>query len=148
MRQKRTGAYVGVDPTADSMHIGHLLPFMPLFWLWFHGHPAVLLLGGATARIGDPSGRLTDREELSNSEISKNVTKLHYQLTRLWFNVHQLRDRYGYKEDWAAKHHLVNNNRWIGKLTLYDFVKRVARHTRLGPMLGRDTFVPPFPNTR
>ena len=58
------GAYVGVDPTADSMHIGHLLPFMPLFWLWFHGHPAITLLGGATARIGDPTGRLTDRENL------------------------------------------------------------------------------------
>lgn len=112
---------------------------MPLFWLWFHGHPAITLLGGATARIGDPTGRLTDRETLSNSTISKNITKLHYQLTRLWYNVHALRDKYGYKEDWAAKHHLLNNSMWIQGLSVYDFVKRLARHTRIGPMLARDT---------
>ncbi|GAB0137567.1 hypothetical protein EsDP_00005827 [Epichloe bromicola] len=139
MRIKRIGAYVGVDPTADSLHIGHLLPFMPLFWLWFHGHPAVTLLGGATARIGDPSGRLQSRDHMSNSEISKNVTKIHYQLTRLWCNVVTLREKYGYEKDWAAKRHLLNNNMWMQGLSIYDFTKRLAKHTRVGPMLARDT---------
>lgn len=139
MRTKRIGAYVGVDPTADSMHLGHLLPFMPLFWMWFHGHPAVTLLGGATARIGDPTGRLESRDIISNSEISKNITKIHYQLTRLWRNVAALRDKYGYEKDWAAKHHLLNNSMWLQGLTMYDFTKRLARHARIGPMLGRDT---------
>ncbi|OAQ68379.1 tyrosyl-tRNA synthetase [Pochonia chlamydosporia 170] len=139
MRIKRIGAYVGVDPTADSLHIGHLLPFMPLFWLWFHGYPAVTLLGGATARIGDPTGRLQSRDHLSNSEISKNVTKIHFQLSRLWRNVVTLREKYGYDKDWAAKRHLLNNNMWLQGLTVYDFTKRLARHARIGPMLSRDT---------
>ncbi|PNY28287.1 Tyrosine-tRNA ligase [Tolypocladium capitatum] len=139
MRIKRIGAYVGVDPTADSLHIGHLLPFMPLFWMWFHGYPAVTLLGGATARIGDPTGRLQSREHISNSDISKNITKLHYQLSRLWRNVITLRDKYGHENDWAAKRHLLNNNMWLQGLSIYDFTKRLARHTRIGPMLGRDT---------
>lgn len=139
MRIKRIGAYVGVDPTADSLHIGHLLPFMPLFWLWFNGYPAVTLLGGATARIGDPTGRLASRDHMSNSEISKNVTKIHYQLTRLWRNVVTLREKYGYEKDWAAKRHLLNNNMWLQGLSVYDFTKRLARHTRIGPMLSRDT---------
>lgn len=130
---------MGVDPTADSLHIGHLLPFMPLFWLWFHGYPAVTLLGGATARIGDPTGRLESRDHMSNSEISKNVTKIHYQLTRLWRNVVTLREKYGYEKDWAAKRHLLNNNMWLQGLSVYDFTKRLAKHTRIGPMLSRDT---------
>ncbi|CAG9989795.1 unnamed protein product [Clonostachys byssicola] len=139
MRIKRVGAYVGIDPTADSMHVGHLLPFMALFWIWFHGHPAVTLLGGSTARIGDPTGRLLSRDDMTNSEITKNITKMHFQLTRLWTNVDQLRRKYGYEDDWAAKRALLNNNTWLGKLTVYDFSKRLARNMRLGPMLSRET---------
>lgn len=142
MRVKRIGAYVGIDPTADSLHVGHLLPMMPLFWMWFHGHMAATLIGGATARIGDPTGRLQTREVLSNSDISKNITKMHYQLARIWSNVCHLQRKYGYEEDWAAKRHLLNNSMWLQKLTMYDFTKRVARHARLGPMLGRETQVP------
>lgn len=139
MRVKRIGAYVGIDPTADSMHLGHLLPFMALFWLHFHGHPAVTLLGGATARIGDPTDRLESRTILSNADISKNVTKLHFQLARLWTNVRRLQEKHGFEYDWAAKKALLNNNMWLGKLTLYDFNKRLARHMRMGPLLSRDT---------
>jgi tyrosyl-tRNA synthetase len=139
MRIKRVGAYVGIDPTADSMHVGHLLPFMALFWLWFHGHPAITLLGGSTARIGDPTGRLLSRDDMTNSEITKNITKIHFQLSRLWTNVDQLRRKYGYEDDWAAKRALLNNNTWLGKLTVYDFSKRLARNMRLGPMLSRET---------
>lgn len=139
MRIKRVGGYVGIDPTADSMHLGHLLPFMALFWLWFQGYPAILLLGGSTARIGDPTDRLESRQIISNADISKNITKLHFQLSRLWTNVISLRDKYGYEDDWAAKKALLNNNMWLGSLTLYDFSKRLARHTRMGPLLSRDT---------
>ncbi|RBR23519.1 uncharacterized protein FIESC28_03701 [Fusarium coffeatum] len=139
MRVRRIGSYVGIDPTADSMHVGHLLPMMPMFWLWFHGHPAVTLIGGSTARIGDPTDRLESRAILSNADISKNITKIHVQLTKIWQNVQVLREKYGYEKDWAATHRLLNNNMWLGNLTLYDFAKRIARHTRIGPMLARDT---------
>lgn len=139
MRVKRIGAYVGIDPTADSLHVGHMLPLMPLFWMWFHGYPACTLIGGATARIGDPTGRLQSREIMSNSDISKNITKMHYQLTRLWRNIVELKQKYNYPNDWSARHHLLNNSMWIQGLTIYDFMKRIARDTRIGPMLGRDT---------
>ncbi|KAK7430166.1 tyrosyl-tRNA synthetase [Neonectria magnoliae] len=139
MRIKRIGAYVGIDPTADSLHVGHILPLMPMFLMWFHGHPAITLIGGSTARIGDPTGRLESRDILSNSDITKNITKIHVQLTKIWSNVHHLREKHGYQEDWAAKHHLLNNNMWLGNLSLYDFAKRIARHVRIGPMLSRDT---------
>ncbi|RGP74844.1 tyrosyl-trna synthetase [Fusarium longipes] len=139
MRVRRIGSYVGIDPTADSMHVGHLLPMMPMFWMWFHGYPAVTLIGGSTARIGDPTDRLESRQILSNADISKNITKIHVQLTKIWKNVHILKEKYGYPDDWAATHRLLNNNMWLGNLTLYDFAKRIARHTRIGPMLARDT---------
>ncbi len=139
MRVKRFGAYVGIDPTADSLHVGHLLPMMPLFWMWVHGHMAATLSVGATARIGDPSGRLQSREHMSNVDITKNITKMHYQLSRIWANVQHLQRKYGYEEDWAAKRHLLNNSMWLQKLTMYDFTKLLARHIRIGPMLSRET---------
>jgi tyrosyl-tRNA synthetase len=144
MRTKRIGAYVGIDPTADSLHVGHLLPLMPLFLMWFHGYSAVTLIGGATARIGDPTGRLQSREIMSNSEISKNIYKMHYQLERLWTNAAFLRDKYGYEKDWAAKNRLMNNNMWLQGLTMYDFTKRILRHSRMGPLLSRETQVPSY----
>lgn len=139
MRTKRIGAYVGIDPTADSMHVGHILPLMPLFWMWFNGYPAITLIGGSTARVGDPSGRLQTREDMSNSDISKNIAKMHVQLKKIWTNVISLRGKYGYEPDWAAKHHLLNNNMWLGGLTIYEFAKRIGRFQRIGPMLGRET---------
>ncbi|KAH7155606.1 hypothetical protein B0J13DRAFT_229799 [Dactylonectria estremocensis] len=139
MRIKRIGSYVGIDPTADSLHVGHILPLMPMFLMYFHGHPAVTLIGGSTARVGDPTGRLESRDIMSNSDITKNITKIHVQLTKIWANVQHLKEKHGFESDWAAKHHLLNNNMWLGGLTLYDFVKRIGRHIRIGPMLSRDT---------
>ncbi|PHH79317.1 hypothetical protein CDD82_2482 [Ophiocordyceps australis] len=136
---KRIGAYVGIDPTSDSLHMGHLMAMMPLFWLWFHGHPACTLIGGATARFGDPTGHDKTREVMSNSQITINITKIHYQLSKLWTNVIAMRDKYGYNEDWAAKRHLLNNSMWLQSVTLYDFGKRIARHTRMGPLLSRES---------
>ncbi|OLN82900.1 Tyrosine-tRNA ligase, mitochondrial [Colletotrichum chlorophyti] len=139
MRTKRIGAYVGVDPTAASLHVGHLLPFMPLFWMYLHGYTAVSLVGGATGRIGDPTDRLKTREVMANSEVSMNITKIHYQLKKIWANVEALGRKYGAQEDWAAKRHLVNNNMWWQGLPMYDVMKRLGRYMRIGPMLGRDT---------
>jgi tyrosyl-tRNA synthetase len=143
MRVKRVGVYVGVDPTAPSMHIGHILPMMPLFWLWFHGHPAVTLIGGSTARIGDPTGRLKTRDAMPRATTAVNITGIHFQLKRLWHNAKALRAKHGHQDDWAAKHHIVNNSYWLQKVTIYDFLKTLGRGTRIGPMLSRETFVFP-----
>ncbi|WYZ44272.1 hypothetical protein EsH8_VII_000708 [Colletotrichum jinshuiense] len=139
LRTKRIGAYVGIDPTAASLHVGHLLPFMPLFWMYLHGYTAVSLVGGATGRIGDPTDRLKTREVMANSEVSMNITKIHYQLKKIWANVETLGRKYGTEPDWAAKRHLVNNNMWWQSLPMYDVMKRLGRYMRIGPMLGRDT---------
>ncbi|EFQ25485.1 tRNA synthetase class I [Colletotrichum graminicola] len=139
LRTKRIGAYVGVDPTAASLHVGHLLPFMPLFWMHLHGYTAVSLVGGATGRIGDPTDRLKTREVMANSEVSMNITKIHYQLKKIWSNVEALGRKYGKEPEWAGKKHLVNNNMWWQGLPLYDVMKRLGRYMRIGPMLSRDT---------
>ncbi|KAM0335262.1 hypothetical protein ACHAQA_000306 [Verticillium albo-atrum] len=139
MRIKRIGAYVGVDPTAPSLHLGHLLPMMPIFWMYLHGFRAVTLVGGATARIGDPTGRLQSRDIMSNSEISTNITRIHYQMKKLWDNIELEKHKFGYKKSWSMSRHLVNNNTWWQSLTMYDVLKRLGRYLRMGPMLSRDT---------
>ncbi|OCL11771.1 hypothetical protein AOQ84DRAFT_286537 [Glonium stellatum] len=139
MTEKRIGAYVGIDPTAPSLHVGHLLPLMTLFWMYLNGFHAVTLLGGATAKIGDPTGRTTAREQ-KHSDIHKtNMISMHLQLKKLWVNVESLGIKYGYKRDWAWKRALLNNNAWINKLTVMDWVKVLGSGTRVGTMLNRDS---------
>ena len=139
MKQKRIGAYCGVDPTADSLHLGHLLPFMVVFWMWMHGYQAITLIGGSTARVGDPTDRTESREPIANATLSANITKLHYQIKKIWQNVGELSRKHGYTPDWAGTHRLLNNNTWLLSLPVYDLMKRLGRHTRIGPMLSRDT---------
>lgn len=115
------------------------MAIMPLFWLYFYGYPTVSLIGGATARIGDPTGRTKSRPNLSNAEIARNITKIHYQLERIWNNVEELGRKYGFPGHWAGRHFLWNNSMWLNKLPLYDMMKRVGRHMRIGPMLAKDT---------
>ncbi|KAI1806563.1 hypothetical protein F4811DRAFT_510459 [Daldinia bambusicola] len=140
MRVKRIGAYVGIDPTAPSLHVGHLLPLMALFWMYIHGFRAVTVIGGATVKIGDPTGRLKSRDPLSKSDITMNITKIHYQLKRIWVNVEEQAERFGYKKQpriWSRA--LVNNSMWYNTLSFIEVVSRLFKGMRLGPMLSRDT---------
>ncbi|KAI1652651.1 hypothetical protein F4813DRAFT_377256 [Daldinia decipiens] len=140
MRVKRIGAYVGIDPTAPSLHVGHLLPLMPLFWMYIHGYRAVSLVGGATVKIGDPTGRLKSRDPISRADIAMNITKIHYQLKRIWVNVETQADRFGYKKEpriWSRA--LVNNSMWYNNLPFIEVVARLFKGIRVGPMLSRET---------
>ena len=139
MTEKRVGAYVGVDPTAPSLHAGHLLPLMSLFWMYVHGYHSVSLLGGATVKIGDPTDRLTTRERQQSSVRTENMVKIHYQLKKLWVNVEAYGRKYGYNWEWAWKRELVNNNSWMNKLPLMEVLQVLGPGMRLGPMLARDT---------
>ncbi|KAK0734306.1 tRNA synthetases class I-domain-containing protein [Lasiosphaeria miniovina] len=139
MRRKRIGAYVGIDPTASSLHVGHLLPLMPLFWMYMHGYTAVTLLGGSTAKIGDPTDRLQSREAISAAEMTMNLTKMHYQTRKLWQNVEDHARRLGYEKQWAWKRALVNNHAWWNSTPLLDILKRLGNSIRIGPLLSRDT---------
>ncbi|KAL8959265.1 MAG: hypothetical protein Q9183_005665, partial [Haloplaca sp. 2 TL-2023] len=139
MNQKRVGAYVGIDPTAPSLHVGHLVPLMALFWMYLHGHQAITLIGGATASIGDPAGRTKDREQMSSHVRKANMLTMHYQLKAIWSNVEQEGRKYGYQSEWAWRRGIFNNNAWLNKLPFIEMLRLLGSGTRVGTLLGRDT---------
>ncbi|TAQ84036.1 hypothetical protein B7494_g7646 [Chlorociboria aeruginascens] len=139
MTNSRIGAYVGVDPTASSLHVGHLLPFMSLFWMYLHGYHTISLLGGATSKIGDPTDRLTTRVRPHSSIRTESMTKMHYQLKKLWTNVESLGRKYGYVWEWSWRRGLLNNNAWMNKLPMMEILQVLGPGMRMGQMLARDT---------
>ncbi|KAF4635079.1 hypothetical protein G7Y89_g3020 [Cudoniella acicularis] len=141
MTRTRLGVYVGIDPTAPSLHVGHLLPFMALFWMYVHGYHAVSLLGGATSKIGDPTDRLKTREKEHSSVRTANMVNMHYQLKKLWLNVDAYGRRYGFYDSKTPDMHreVVNNNAWWNKLPLLEVLQVLGHGMRLGPMLARET---------
>ncbi|KZF26252.1 hypothetical protein L228DRAFT_216413 [Xylona heveae TC161] len=139
MNEKRIGAYAGVDPTAPSLHVGHLLPFMALFWLHIHGYHAVTLLGGSTSKVGDPTGRLTSRERQHSSIQKANMISMHLQMKKLWVSVVKYAQRHGYQKEWSWRRELVNNNAWWNSLPWIEVLRTIGQSMRLGTMLGRDT---------
>ncbi|KAF2140820.1 uncharacterized protein K452DRAFT_251551 [Aplosporella prunicola CBS 121167] len=139
MTDKRLGAYVGIDPTAPSMHVGHILPFMVIFWMYLHGFHAITLLGGATAKVGDPTDRLQARD-LGNSATRKaNMAAMHFQIKKIWASVEVQGRKHGFQRQWSWRRALVNNNVWHQKLTVIEFLKVLASGIPLGPLLSRDT---------
>ncbi len=126
----RTGtvsAYCGFDPTADSLHIGSLVPIMGLVHLQRAGHRPIALVGGGTGMIGDPSGRSRERSLLDLPTIEANAEGIRSQLARfLDF------DRVG-----GAK--LMNNVEWLGKLPLMDFLRDTGKHFSVNYMLAKDS---------
>ncbi|OCK85189.1 tyrosyl-tRNA synthetase mitochondrial precursor [Lepidopterella palustris CBS 459.81] len=139
MIEKRIGAYVGIDPTAPSLHVGHLLPLMALYWMYVSGFHAVTLLGGATAKVGDPTGRTTSRDSVHSAAQKANMVSMHMQIKKLWVNVEALALKHGYKKEWAWKRALLNNNAWLNTLTLPELMRDLGSGVRLGAMLSRDT---------
>ncbi|TVY52428.1 Tyrosine--tRNA ligase, mitochondrial [Lachnellula cervina] len=137
----RLGAYVGIDPTASSLHVGHLLPFMSLFWMYFHGYQSVVLLGGATAKIGDPSDRLTTRVKEHSAIRTANMVNMHYQLKKLWANIHALGQDLGFYQgtDFNHQRALLNNNAWWNKMPMLEVLQVLGPGMRMGPMLAKDT---------
>lgn len=139
MTQNRLGAYVGIDPTAPSLHVGHMLPLMTLFWMYLNGYHTVSLLGGATVKIGDPTDRLTTREKKHSSVITANMTAMHYQLKQMWLNVERMGSKYGYAYEWAWHRELVNNSAWWNSQSMLEVLKTMGPGMRMGSMMARDT---------
>lgn len=139
MTNKRIGAYVGIDPTAPSLHIGHMIPLMSLFWMYMHGFTAVTLLGGATAKVGDPTGRVDDREKVHRTTQAENMTRMHFQLKKIWANVEAIARKKGYIWEHAWRRALQNNNTWLNKLSVMEFLQTLGPAMRMGTMLSRDT---------
>jgi tyrosyl-tRNA synthetase len=126
--EKPLKLYIGFDPTADSLHLGNLVGIVVLRWFQKFGHTPVVLLGGATGRIGDPSGKSHERPLLNEAQIRSNVDKIrvHFQ---------QVLD---FTSD-KAKPKVVNNDDWLGSVKLIDFLRDVGKHFRVGVMLSKES---------
>ena len=127
-QEKAVSLYCGVDPTGDSMHIGHLIPFMILRRFQLAGHRPVIVIGGATGSIGDPSGRTSERVLQTKEQVQHNVEKLTAQMKRLFLTS---------QEDQEAVR-LVNNYDWTKDLSLLDFLRDYGKHFNLNTMLAKD----------
>ncbi|MBI3179838.1 MAG: tyrosine--tRNA ligase [Deltaproteobacteria bacterium] len=119
-------AYVGLDPTADSLHAGSLVPLMALIHLERLGHRPIVVLGGGTARIGDPSGKTELRELLPGERIDGNVTAIAKQVGR-WL-------------DFAGRSRCVNNADWLLDLKYVDFLRNIGRHFSVNRMLAAEAY--------
>lgn len=120
--------YAGFDPTADSLHVGHLMQIMLLAQFQRHGHTPIALVGGATAMIGDPSGKSEERNLLSEETIQQNMEGIKKQLHRFL--------------DFSCDGNraiMVNNADWIGKFSFVEFLRDVGKHFRVGEMMGKES---------
>ena len=122
-------AYVGIDPTADSLHVGSLVPVIGAAWLQRFGHTPIIVVGGGTGMVGDPSGKRSERPVLPVEEIDRNVEGIRRQLT-------QFLDFAG-SEPNAAR--LRNNADWLRPLRLMDFLRDTGKHLTLGFMLQKES---------
>ncbi|NQZ69146.1 MAG: tyrosine--tRNA ligase [Lentisphaeria bacterium] len=127
LEEKPFTVYVGFDPTADSLHLGHLLPIMAMHWFQQAGHRVLLLVGGATGMVGDPSGRSDERNLLTKEEIDENVRKVKLQIGKF----------IDFDSDNPAE--IVNNIDWIGPMTFIDWLRDVGKHFNINHMLAKDS---------
>lgn len=125
---KKIGLYCGVDPTGDSMHIGHLIPFMILKRFQLAGHKPIAVIGGATGSIGDPSGRTSERTLQTMDVVKENANSLTHQMEKLF--------RKG--DDDNRDFQIVNNYDWLSQLSLLDFLRDYGKHFNINTMLAKD----------
>ncbi len=129
LNKHKTVGYIGFDPTADSLHIGSLVPVLVLKHFQNAGHTPIALVGGATGMVGDPSGKSAERNLLDENTLNKNVAGVKAQLARfLDFDA---------KSDNAAQ--LVNNYDWMKEISLIDFVRDIGKHLTVNYMMAKDS---------
>jgi len=120
-------AYVGFDPTADSLHVGSLVPVMGLAWLQRFGHSPIALVGGGTGMVGDPSGKRDERPMLTLDQIDRNSQGIARQLARFL----------SFEGSNAAR--MRNNADWLRGLRLMEFLRDTGKHFTLGYMLQKES---------
>ncbi len=128
LQKEMTTGYVGIDPTADSLHIGHLVSIMMLKHLQLAGHKPIALVGGATGMIGDPSGKSEERNLLSEEVLRHNEQALKKQLLKfLDFDKGENRAE------------IVNNYDWMRDFTFLGFLREVGKHLSINYMMAKDS---------
>ena len=115
--------YCGTDPTGDSLHIGHLIPFMILKRFQMAGYHPVILIGGGTGAIGDPSGRKTERTLQTAEQVKHNEEKLTAQMKKLFG---------------TENFEIRNNAEWLGKMNLLDFLRDYGKFFQVNNMINKD----------
>ncbi|MEQ7791246.1 tyrosine--tRNA ligase [Staphylococcus nepalensis] len=127
LNKEQVTLYCGADPTADSLHIGHLLPFLTLRRFQERGHRPLVLIGGGTGMIGDPSGKSEERKLQTEDQVELNVQGISEQMHKI----------FEFGTDKGAK--LVNNKDWLGQISLIDFLRDYGKHVGVNYMLGKDS---------
>jgi len=128
LQKEMTTAYVGIDPTADSLHIGHLVSIMMLKHLQLAGHKPIALVGGATGMIGDPSGKSEERNLLSEEELRHNENAIKAQLLR-FLDFDEVKNRA----------EIVNNYDWMKDFSFLGFLREVGKHLTVNYMMAKDS---------
>ncbi|XP_014897858.1 tyrosine--tRNA ligase, mitochondrial isoform X2 [Poecilia latipinna] len=126
--------YCGFDPTADSLHVGNLLAIIGLLHFRSAGHNVVALLGGATAQIGDPSGKTSERERLSAEVVEENTRGIRESIQRIFINHEVL---FHDRSRPLGTVNVLNNRSWYKSWEVVDFLSETGRHFRMGTMLSR-----------
>ncbi len=127
--KEMTSGYVGIDPTADSLHIGHLVGVMMLRHLQLAGHRPIALLGGATGMIGDPSGKSAERNLLTEETLRANEACLKKQLAKFL----------DFDSDADNKAILVNNYDWMKKFSFLEFIREIGKHITVNYMMSKES---------
>jgi len=125
MSTKKIAAYIGFDPTSDSLHIGSLVQLMLLNWLEVYGHHPIALMGGGTTLIGDPSGKDEVRKIMNQRDIENNITKIKSTFLK-FINLNQ-------------KAKLINNYDWLKKINYIDFLREIGQKITINKMMTFDS---------
>lgn len=129
LEKELTSAYVGIDPTADSLHIGHLVGVMMLKHFQRCGHKPIALIGGASGMIGDPSGKSAERNLLDEKTLRHNQDAIKQQLARFL----------DFDSDAPNAAEIVNNYDWMKSFTFLDFIRDVGKHITVNYMMSKDS---------
>tara|TARA_B100000989_G_scaffold206995_1_gene156807 strand:- start:1283 stop:2575 length:1293 start_codon:yes stop_codon:yes gene_type:complete len=127
--KKSKSAYIGFDPTSDSLHIGNLVPIMLLAHFQRHGHKPIALIGGATGMIGDPSGKSSERNLLDEKTLIFNQKKIKKQLSKFLI--------FDSKKDNDAE--VLNNHDWIKSISFLQFIRDYGKHISVNYMMAKDS---------
>lgn len=129
LMEEMRGAYIGFDPTADSLHIGSMVPIMVLAHLQRCGHKPFALIGGATGMIGDPSGKSKERNALNDESLQKNLDGIKKQLSKFL----------DFESDAPNAAELVNNYDWMKDFSFLEFIRDVGKHITVNYMMAKDS---------
>ena len=127
LEKNKTSGYIGFDPTADSLHIGNLVQIMTLVHFQKSGHKPIILIGGATGMIGDPSGKSKERKFLDEKTLSNNQNKIQSQFEKFL--------------DFDSKNSasIVNNKTWFEDFNLLSFLRQIGKHISVNYMMAKDS---------